>query len=86
MAPDEELRVQVLRAIFPTAGISRPPSPAGAKHNPGDALDGEPRYSVRALALNQAEDCASEDVATGKKSLVRELRSRVLPVPGVPDD
>jgi hypothetical protein len=89
---DEGLRLRLLRAVFPGAEISRLRSQAvqrdtpNTKRSPGDgksdAFVGEPKYSVRGPVLNEAEDCASEDVVTGKKSVTREPRMPVLPVPG----
>jgi len=89
---DEGLRLRVLRAVFPGAAISRLPSqPAdhglpNAERPPGDdkadVFAGGPKYSVRGPALNEAEDCASEDVVTGNRSLNRELRLQVLRVDG----
>ena len=77
-APEERLRLEVLHAVFPGTQISRMAAPPPAEVV-DDALAGEPYYRIHGPAKNQAEDCACQEIITGKRSLDREVRLRVVP-------
>jgi len=89
---DEVLRLQVLRAIFPGMEIARLPlqpvkhvlqttTPSSSPYQivATDAFADDTAYTVRGRATNGIEECASEDVVTRQRSLIREVKFRVFP-------
>lgn len=85
---DETKRISVLSAIFPGMQITPGDPYPQSKPRSGelivfpDALAGQRVYRVVGTPSGEAENCASEDVATSKRSDVRELRFLMYPWPG----
>jgi len=81
---DEALQVIALNAIFPGMQVSVdrnkmidhswPQRPKASDLFLPDALAGTTVYRVLGKAMNEAEECASGDVITGKLSTVRQVR------------
>src|SRR5579864_5832993 len=84
---DEPTRLKVLAAVFPGGSITATPtrhidtsghsSFGRAEFDTVDPLGNEMVYRITGSPRGGTERCASEDVVSGKKSNVREGRSRI---------
>ncbi len=90
---DESLRSEALRAVFPGMRVDATRKrveqftlPSKRPLSYRDAQIGETIYRVVGKRTNYVEDCASDDLGSGRFSGAREVAFRLYPWPGSHDD